>query len=294
MRSRPGVAVVVATYDRVPFLAECLAAIAGQLGPGDDLVVAEGGEPAAAEVVAAVGRPVTHRVVRPAGKSRQLNDALRRTDAEVVLLTDDDCRVEPGWVDAMAAPFADPSVGVVLGRVVGLSSVPGSGPPPSVAPGPAPFETWTYAHGAALGLRRTAAVAVGGFDERLGPGAPARAGEDHDLLLRMRERGAAVVVADAPPVTHLDWRDAAADRSNALAYERGAGVFVGAALRRRGPGARTLLKHRLGYQRQLLGMPGQRRFGARALAAFTAGLAHGLRLPAWPIDADPAVAAARR
>jgi cellulose synthase/poly-beta-1,6-N-acetylglucosamine synthase-like glycosyltransferase len=42
---------------------------------------------------------------------------LRAGHGEVVMTTDADCRLPPGWVRAMATPFADPRVALVLGTV---------------------------------------------------------------------------------------------------------------------------------------------------------------------------------
>jgi hypothetical protein len=88
---------------------------------------------------------------------------------------------------------------------------------------------------------------------------------------------------DAPPVAHLDWRDADQDAGNALVYERGSGAYLGAALRRGVRSGWPLLKHRLGYARQLVAerRGPDRRFAWRATRAFAGGLVYGLRLPRW-------------
>lgn len=280
--SRPPIAVVVATLDRPAFLDDALRSIAADLGPGDAVVVAAAGTSPA--LPADLPPSCALLPMDPPGKSRQLNAALAATTdrTPILVFTDDDCRVPAGWLDAMAAPFADATVAIGFGPVAGLTHVPGSAPEGGPPPGDAPAITWTYAHGAAMAVRRTALVAAGGFDERLGPGAPAH-GEEHDLLLRLRERGGRAVVVDAPPVQHLGWRDADADAANALVYERGSGAFLGAALRRAPAGTARLLAHRLRYQAHLFGDRDAdgRRFGPRALRAFAGGVAYGLRLDPW-------------
>jgi GT2 family glycosyltransferase len=219
------------------------------------------------------------RARRP-GKSRQLNAGIARAAGRLLLLTDDDVRLDPAWRDAMVACFADPEVGMVCGRVDGLHYGPAT--PAGGAEGEpfdAPFETWTYAHGALMAVRATAAWHAGGFDERLGPGAPAH-GEEHDLLLRLRRRGWTVRIVPAAPAQHVEWRDAAARRRNALVYERGAGAFVGAALRRSGHDGLAVLSRRLAHQGWLLTVDWK--LGIRALPAFAGGLAYGLRLRERP------------
>jgi len=276
-------AAIVATFDRPEFLADCLASVAGALGPGDELIVAEAGDSDARTAIAALDRAATHVPVAQAGKSRQLNAAIARATAPLLVFTDDDCRVDTAWVTSLAEPFADPEVGIAFGPVQGLTHVPGGGEVESPPPGEAPFVTWAYAHGASFAVRREALLAIGGFDERLGPGAPAH-GEEHDVLLRLREHGWRAVIADTPAVTHLAWRGTDESTANALVYERGSGAFLGAALRRGPRRAWPLVKHRLGYQRQLLAASRtgpDRTFGRRALRAFVGGLAYGVRLRPW-------------
>jgi GT2 family glycosyltransferase len=284
MTARPAVAVVVATYDRAELLADCLGSIMAELGEGDELFVAEAGDSQAAGALAALSGPARVAVVAvaPPGKSRQLNAAVARATAPIVLFTDDDCRVPRGWVDGLAVPFADPEVAIAFGRIEGLTHLPGSEEAERPPPGEAPLLTWTYAHGASYAVRRSDLMAIGGFDERLGPGAPAH-GEEHDVLLRLRERGRRAVIAAAPAVAHLAWRSEEESAANALVYERGAGAFLGAAVRRDRRRAWPLLKHRLGYARQLVADRSgpDRAFARRAVRAFAGGLLYGLRLPPW-------------
>jgi hypothetical protein len=126
-----------------------------------------------------------------------------------------------------------------------------------------------------MAVRRRAAEDAGGFDERLGPGTPA-CGEDHDFVVRVRERGWRVAIAAAEPAEHVEWRGAEEDRRNALAYERGGGAVVGAAMRRSARGGWPILRARLAYQRAVFGW--NRSFGAPALVAFASGFAYGLTL----------------
>lgn len=265
--------VVVCTHDRAALLEDCLLSVAAALPPDGELVVCAT-DARSKQLVDGLVVPARHLVSRP-GKSRQLNAALRASTAPIVVITDDDCRVDATWVEAMAAPFADPEVGAVFGPVQGLSSVDGTKQDP-VPPGPAPERSWLYANGAAMAVRRRAAFEVGGFDERLGPGAPAH-GEEHDLVLRMQERGWQIVVSDAPPVEHLEWRDPAETRRNLLVYSRGAGAFLGAAVRRRPTRWGRSVVRRARYQMALWRLGGWR-FGGRTSIAFLLGLIHGFLL----------------
>lgn len=270
---------LVCTKDRSSLLEGCLSALASSLGGEDELIVVESGESGAAAALAGLGSsgPAWRCIGSDrAGKSHQLNLGIRAAKGELLVLTDDDVRVERSWVDQMVEPFANPSVGLVCGRVHGMSRAPGFDRPHQVPNGTAPFETWTFAHGAAMAVRTEAAWQAGGFDERLGPGRNA-VGEDHDFLLRVRERGWGIVVSSAPTAVHVDWRSPEANRANAVAYERGGGAIVGAAIRRRAPERWRLLERRLAYQRSLFRV--NRRFAGAGLVAFAGGLLYGLALP---------------
>jgi hypothetical protein len=99
-------------------------------------------------------------------------------------------------------------------------------------------------------------------------------------VLRLQEAGWAVEIADAPAVQHLEWRDDAETRSNLLVYSRGAGAFLGAALRRAPRRwARTSVR-RAKYQLSLWRHHDEAgwSFGPATSLAFARGLARGLLL----------------
>lgn len=272
------ITVLVCTRGRSDLLAGCVASIAADLGPDDELLVVAHGDGSTAALAAPLRSRARILEAPRGGKSRQLNQGLRCASSDIVVLTDDDCQVEPGWLVAMAAPFADPLVGAAFGAVSGLSSVRDR-PQQPVPPGPAPEVTWDYANGAAMAVRRSAAYDIGGFDERLGPGAPVH-GEEHDLVLRLQEAGWGVRVAGAPAVHHLGWRSEAETRQNLLTYSAGAGAFLGTALRRSPRRSARLAARRVRYQASLWRhhrVEG-RWFGPATTVAFVRGLARGVLL----------------
>ena len=277
---------LVCTRGRPQLLGDCLRTVADALPPGGQLVVVAYGDPTVREVVDALGVDAVVVLAPQPGKSRQLNLGLRAAAHDVVVMTDDDCRVAPGWLTAMAAPFADPGVGATFGGVAGLSGVEGA-PLAVPSPGPAPPVTWAYANGAAMAVRRAAALACGGYDERLGPGAPLH-GEEHDIVLRLQEAGWQVEIADAPIVEHVEWRDAGETRENLLVYSRGAGAFIGAALRRQPRRWMRLALRRARYQASLWrhrDVEGWT-FGPATSLAYARGLLRGLLLRPWSTPED--------
>jgi GT2 family glycosyltransferase len=272
------VTVVLCTAGRASLLQGCLTTLIKSLCEGDELLVVESGADGAAQVLDGLesrGVSLVHMRVEPPGKARQMNAGILAARSEILLFTDDDVRVPSTWPTDMAAAFDDPAVAMAFGPVIGLSRVPGTDQSTGPAPGEAPLATWGFAHGAAMAVRRSAALISGGFDERLGPGAKAH-GEEHDLVLRMRQRGLRIAIAPADSVQHLDWRSDEENRANALVYERGGGAVVGAALRRSISAGWPVLRQRLVYQRSVFSW--NRRFAPRALAAFAGGLLYGLRL----------------
>ena len=294
--SSPPATVLVCTCGRGELVRQAVEAIVAAMRSSDELLVVEAQSTGARELVARLDDERYRWMAAPQpGKSRQLNVGLRAAGNPVVVITDDDCRVGPGWIAAMADPFLEPDVGIVFGAVEGLSRLPGSAPQ-APTPGPATPDMWRFSHGAAMAVRRSAAFDVGGFDERLGPGTTQHGGEEADLLLRMRSAGWRCFAADAPPVRHVEWRSEAEHLENLLVYERGAGAWVGAALRRGAPSAARSILTRLRYQSELLRRPDV--FALRAERAFGRGLAAGLRLkptrflelssPQSPRSASPA------
>jgi glycosyltransferase involved in cell wall biosynthesis/GT2 family glycosyltransferase len=270
---------VVPTHARPELLAECVGSLVAAMGVDDELIVADCCAAGAAPLTDAPDPRVRHVHGPHAGKCAKLNEAMRIATGDVVLITDDDCRVPVDWVDALVAPFEDPAVGVVFGPSEGLSRTAGEAPPPPLDPGPAPPEIWNYAHGLSMAVRRTAVVDVGGFDERLGPGAAVH-GEEGDLVLRLADRGWTCAIAGGLPVQHLEWRSPAETAENVLVYQRGAGAYLGAAMRRspRTAWKPALLRiaHERGRWRPSSSTALITRL--RLLAGFVGGILAGLRL----------------
>ena len=101
MTQRGPVAVVVASRDRPDQAARCLAALRRELREDDELVLVDS---ASEDAVAYANAAAAHsaRLVRVdvKGVNRARNAGWVGTSAEVVLFTDDDVEVEPGWADA--------------------------------------------------------------------------------------------------------------------------------------------------------------------------------------------------
>ena len=221
------VTVAVCSRDRPERLADCLDAVRRVLRPQDRLVVVDSASSDArtGEVATAAGAHLL-RADQP-GLSRARNLALGAATTEVVLFTDDDCRPQPGWVQAAAAAFADDDrVAFVTGRV----RAGGEGAPTSVhdEPQSRPLDATTplerMGHGANMGVRVQPVTRIGGYDPLLGAGALFRAGEDTDVYRRLLDAGwTGRYVADAV-VEHEQWRS----RRDAVRMAYGYGLGFGA------------------------------------------------------------------
>jgi glucosyl-dolichyl phosphate glucuronosyltransferase len=202
--------IAVCTRDRATVLPQCLASLDGQLAEPDQvevLVVDNGSTDGTADLLRrwqdegdgrrVVGEP---RV----GLSRARNAALAASDRDVVLFLDDDALAPPTWARAhLAAYAAAPDVGSVGGPV---GVVWPAGQPEWISPsvmwvysaldlgdeaGPFPTEHGPY--GTNMSVRRAAALAVGGYDPRLGrQGAKLLSSEEPDLTRRLRDAGWAI------------------------------------------------------------------------------------------------------
>jgi glycosyltransferase involved in cell wall biosynthesis len=96
----PVLSVVVPTRDRPDALRACLAALADQRDAGSiEFVVVDDGSVAGGSVARIVSTLRDSRCVRQpaAGVSAARNTGVRAARAPLVLFTDDDCIVQPGW-----------------------------------------------------------------------------------------------------------------------------------------------------------------------------------------------------
>jgi mycofactocin system glycosyltransferase len=131
---------------------------------------------------------------RSRGPAAARNTGLAACRTDFVAFLDSDVVPRRGWLEALLGHFSDPAVALVAPRIVGLvqsdnlvakyeavrSSLDlGRREAPVV-----PYGTVSYVPSAAIICRRSALVAVGGFDETL------QAGEDVDLCWRFVEAGA--------------------------------------------------------------------------------------------------------
>jgi GT2 family glycosyltransferase len=240
--ARPPLSVVVPTRDRPEMLATCLAALVADLGPHDEVVVADSASLRAgeiAQVAAAAGARLVRCEVKGAARAR--NAGWQAALHPEVAFIDDDVTVLPGWADALAG-HTGAGTAFAAGRTVAPAGYSGEAAsvtqarPPEVVATAGPFLASNN-----LLVRREVLVSVGGFDERLGPGTWFEAGEDLELLDRVLATGATGRYCHDAVAVHEQWRDTAQRRRLQWSYGKGMGARCAAAARRRpGDGWRLL------------------------------------------------------
>ena len=221
---------VVATRGRDAELAALFDSLLAQ-GRADTevIVVDQNADDRLAPVIAAYEArlPLLWRrsAVANACHARNLGLALARGD--IVGFPDDDCTYPLGLLNRVAAAFAgDPRLAVLTGPAASPEGGLGSGRWRMEAGPITPANAWTSVIEFNLFLRREVALALGGFDERLGPGTPYGSAEGNDLVLRAIRAGHAARYEPAQRVIHPDKRLTPVAVERAALYGRGLGFVL--------------------------------------------------------------------
>lgn len=221
----PPVTVLVPTLGR-PTLADCVDSLRACIPEPDEiLLVVQGDARDAAQVAQHFERPGT-RVLYDSGRgiASGVNSGLAAAKHDTILVTHDDCIVDPLWVGVGARLAAADPEAIFTGRVL-----PDGDPRrvPSCITDPLSHDyTGTLEVGVLYAnnmiLPRRAALAIGGFDERF-----EWAAEDCDLCYRWLREGMALRYEPALVVHHRDWRTTEELERLYVRYARGAGTLYG-------------------------------------------------------------------
>jgi GT2 family glycosyltransferase len=218
--SPPAVSVVVCTLRRPDELAGCLRSLGALRTPPLETIVANN-DPAD-QATRSVAQRAGARVVDVPrrGLSVARNAGIATALGEIIAFVDDDCRVDPQWLDALHLDFRDPLVMAVVGYV-GPSQLDTEAQWLFEAQGgferrfaQAMFDGARDGPWAAAGLgdgnslfRRAAFERLGGFAEDLGPGTPARSAQDAELFYRLLAAGNRIRFNPARIVWHRHRQD---------------------------------------------------------------------------------------
>jgi GT2 family glycosyltransferase len=256
------ISVVVPTIGRAELLDTCLASIAACEPPAAEIItVDQSGDPAvraAVERHASAGSRLITSTIRD--RSVAVNLGMREAQNEVILVTDDDCTVEPSWVaKAWEHLSVDPKA-IVTGRVL-----PGGDAVavPSLVGTEEPRDFTGEIHddvlfGCNMACSRSLFLGLGGFDERV------KLAEDNDFCYRWLRAGYHLHYDPELLIWHHAWRGPDELRRHFAGYARGQGLFY----------AKHLRRGDLGVLRFLV------RDGRRATRATVARITRGR--PEWP------------
>jgi len=283
----PHFSIVVPTRARPSLAASCVRAVLAQVDPpAFEMIVADQSDDAATlEAVAAeAGGDPRVRVERMAvrGRSKALNAAFPIARADWIVVMDDDCRPAPDWLAALArAVVALPAQTVVVGRVVAGPKGPGAADPPAILDEPSPaevrgrsFRDWIYPN---LTFPRGAIAAIGGYDERLGPGTPIPGAEDNDWGYRLLCAGWTIAYRPEPAVVHEAWRTIEERLALKRSYGLGQGGFYAKHIAKADPFILLRFLHDLGRQAKgwTVAALSARSLDARGHLAYAGGLIAG-------------------
>jgi GT2 family glycosyltransferase len=250
--SGAGVTVIVCTRDRTEGLRESLRSIQQVSYEPFEILVVDNAPTRndTRELVTAMAEndPRLHYTCEPdPGLSRARNHGMARAQYDVVCFTDDDTRVDPGWLSAVAAGFAaDPETVCVTGLVATSSLNTGaerffdSRYSWGEAFEPRRYDLATHRHSSALypysagvfgtganfAIRRDAVTALGGFDPILGAGGPGQGGEDLDMFLRIILAGDRISYLPSSLVWHQHRSDMEALSEQIYSYGHGLGAYL--------------------------------------------------------------------
>ncbi len=222
----PLVSVVIATKDREAELRRCLDRLLASSYDTFEVLVVDNGptNDRTARMVRTLPDPRVRYINLPvAGVSRARNRGLAEAEGSIIAFTDDDVEVDGSWLERLVrtfttSPDSDAVTGLVVPAALDTSAQlifeemggfdrglqPRTFTLRSDPTGSAmyPFAVGNLGSGNNMAFRRESLERLGGFDESLGPGTRARAGEDMYLLLDVLLSGGTLRYEPAAIVRH--------------------------------------------------------------------------------------------
>jgi GT2 family glycosyltransferase len=282
MTERVPVSVMIPTIGRPDLLRACLESIfACDQRPAEVLVVDQSAGSATTDLVAEFSElgAISYRS-RPPGLPRALNDGLMRVRSDFLLVTNDDCTVDPSWIRIgaeLAAASRQPAL--LTGRVFPVGDpdmVPSikTDPEPHDYTGERRFDV-LYPNNMVLPARP--ALELGGFDQVIS------GAEDNDFCYRWLKAGYRLEYRPELIVFHHDWRTREQLETLYTRYWYGNGQLYGKHLRR---GDLRMLRYlsrdaagfvRAAASRCLRGQTSGTPYAKPMLRGLPAGLVNGLR-----------------
>lgn len=198
----PAVSVVVPVFNGAATIDECLRSLLASDYPADRLELLCVDNASDDDTGARVGRYAPRvRLLFEAkrGAAAARNCGIRAARFDRIAFTDADCTVDPNWLRHLVAPLADPTIGIVGGRILAhrpANFIERFGE--TIHDHRRAIEVFKppYAITMSWASRRDVLEAVGLFDERL------LRGQDSELAYRIGQRGLRLVYVDDAVVYH--------------------------------------------------------------------------------------------
>jgi GT2 family glycosyltransferase len=294
------ISVTIATYDRPAYLRRALQSLLdGSQLPNEIVVVDQTEGEDTREVVDAFGSALL-RYARhsPPSISGSRNRSVELAHGDYVAIVDDDCEFAPDWLEQVQRELARFSYPDALYGAI-------RHPDPdrdrkalhvSVFAPPAP-RVWEFpAHpglmglGAHMILRRSTFLALGGFDERFGPGTRLLGAEDIDYNYRLLRRGYRAVSTPSIEVVHNQPRLQSQLPLYFFGKNHGQAAFCAKHLKEGDRYPWRILREQFGSDVRMLASGARRRSSVRARTGISrmGGTVVGLVRGWWTFRADRA------
>jgi O-antigen biosynthesis protein len=250
------VAVIISTAGREEQLERCIRSLLAQSRAELEVVVVDnrpstGHTARTVKAIMAEDSRVRYVPEPRVGLSVARNRGVSETDADLVAFTDDDVVADEGWLEWLAAPFAEPDVTVACGMVLPLElqtkaqklfeqyagfSKGMQRRSYDLSSGPVagrllyPFVNGTIGVGNNMAFRRPELIATGGFDPALGAGSAAGSCEETWAFSKAILRGGRIVYEPRALCWHEHRKDGDALREQIFGYGVGLGAVLTKAL----------------------------------------------------------------
>jgi glycosyltransferase involved in cell wall biosynthesis len=232
--------VVICTRDRPDDLRRCLEGLTRTATPGGEILVVDNAP--ATDATAQIARTFPVRYIREDRPGLNVARAAgaRAAQGDILIYTDDDVVVEPGWVEAMLEPFSTPRVAAVTGLTMPLELETRAQELFETYGGfgrgfkrrifdygrIAPAASGLAGAGANMAVRRELAVGMGLFDAELDGGTVTQTGGDNYAFYLLLIEGYQIIYNPQAVVRHRHRHDMASLRRTLAGYSVGGFAFL--------------------------------------------------------------------
>ncbi|MGC2423853.1 MAG: polysaccharide deacetylase family protein [Nitrospirota bacterium] len=114
----PTISVAICTRNHPDLLADCLRSLAPLRDKAMEIIVIDNASDGDATKKVTEEFGAKYELEPVVGLERARNRAINVAIGEIIAFLDDDCRADPGWLDAIARAFSDPTVGGATGQAI--------------------------------------------------------------------------------------------------------------------------------------------------------------------------------